>query len=354
MTESNAANDSGPRADANASREPPGSAPRPARSRWRTVLLVLVVGYALGIVGLWLWMIWQGGRDTVATLILFGPRWLCGLPLPVLALASLIWHRRLLWVLAVAGAVLVFPFMGFQVHWPAARSTPVRLRVMTCNVDQDVVDAAALAELVRAEEPDVVALQEVNRRTRFVWPDGWYVLNNDEFSVASRWPIREEQALEHPLSPPEKVAISFRVELPTGVVRLVNLHLRSPRPGIEAVLKRGPVDGDPALARMLEILSIESQQTSDWVAQLAGPKIVAGDFNMPSQGFVYRRDWRRLDDAFGQAGFGFGFTKISSRGWMAYGSRIDHVLYDDTLRCVRAWVGPDVGSDHLPLFAEFQ
>jgi vancomycin resistance protein VanJ len=32
--------------------------------------------------------------------------------------------------------------------------------------------------------------------------------------------------------------------------------------------------------------------------------------------------------------------------------RIDYVWYTDDFRATRAWVGPDAGSDHLPVLAE--
>jgi endonuclease/exonuclease/phosphatase (EEP) superfamily protein YafD len=32
--------------------------------------------------------------------------------------------------------------------------------------------------------------------------------------------------------------------------------------------------------------------------------------------------------------------------------RIDHILYTDHFVAQRAWVGPNAGSDHLPVLAE--
>ena len=82
--------------------------------------------------------------------------------------------------------------------------------------------------------------------------------------------------------------------------------------------------------------------------------IVMGDFNMPVESTIYRRCWPRLADAFSTSGWGFGFTKTSEkRGW-SYGARIDHVLFSPPWRCLRCWVGGEIGSDHLPLVAEFR
>ena len=48
------------------------------------------------------------------------------------------------------------------------------------------------------------------------------------------------------------------------------------------------------------------------------------------------------------AGTGFGATRLN--GWIRL--RIDHVLYGTGLRAVRAVVGSDAGSDHLPLIVD--
>ena len=35
------------------------------------------------------------------------------------------------------------------------------------------------------------------------------------------------------------------------------------------------------------------------------------------------------------------------------GARIDHMLYTRPWRCVRSFVADEIGSDHLPLVADF-
>ena len=78
------------------------------------------------------------------------------------------------------------------------------------------------------------------------------------------------------------------------------------------------------------------------------PIIVGGDFNTPREGQNFRTNWRGLENAFVVAGAGFGATRLN--GWIRL--RIDHVLYGSGLRAVRAVVGADAGSDHLPLIVD--
>jgi endonuclease/exonuclease/phosphatase (EEP) superfamily protein YafD len=145
--------------------------------------------------------------------------------------------------------------------------------------------------------------------------------------------------------------------LPRGEAQVFNLHLTTPRPGLEAILdgRRGiDLAGLPALEKILQIRDEESQAISRWVDQHPGPKIVVGDFNMPAYSTVFRRDWGSLTNAFSAKGFGFGFTKLTETKGHEFGARIDHVLVSPPWKCVRAWVGPDIGSDHRPLVVDLR
>jgi vancomycin resistance protein VanJ len=321
----------------------------------RRIVGGLVVAYAIGIVLLWLWMYLRGDRTWLATLFLFGPRWVCALPLLPLAVVAAIWHRRMLGVLALTAVLIVGPILGFVLNF-AGGDGMVALRVLTCNANQSQLRADRLSELIERESPDIVALQEVTGRLpRIAWPRGWFVLHKDEFVVGSRYPVYEREGMPSPDVPGKLVVIRYTIQLPHDEVQLFNLHLFSPREGLQAVLEGDNIlDGSnsPDVQAMLRARENESLLASQWIARFSGPKIVVGDFNTPIESNIFRKYWSSYDNAFSTAGLGFGFTKITElRGWK-YGTRIDHVLSTPPWRFVRAWVGPDVGSDHLPLVAE--
>ena len=103
----------------------PLSLAKPAGRRWlRRGLTLAIITYTASLIVLYLWMRWYGDRQWLATLFLFGPRWICALPLPVLAVGAAIWHRKALGLLMVAGLVIVGPIMGFQLN--LASSGPER------------------------------------------------------------------------------------------------------------------------------------------------------------------------------------------------------------------------------------
>ena len=75
-------------------------------------------------------------------------------------------------------------------------------------------------------------------------------------------------------------------------------------------------------------------------ANIQGPLILAGDFNMPADSTVYRATWGRFNNAFSRSGFGFGHTeRPGSFGWL-FGVRIDHILSGPHWRPCRCWVRP--------------
>ncbi len=318
-----------------------------------TIVVWLARGYLLTIALVWAWMLTEGDRGPWATLFLFGPRWVCGFPLPLLAVAAAIWNRRALAPLALAAVGIVGPIMGFQVHLPRFAAPGQLLRVMTFNVEEHAVSVDSLAGLVEQYRPDVVALQEVRANAGYRWPEGWHVIEHNEFILASRWPIAER---EHVLRfRGDYAAIRFVVDLAGQEINMFNVHLSTPRPGLEAMISRRTLvdfQGSPRLGEIIRLRAIESEHASAWIAGFSGPTIVAGDFNMPAESAIFRRYWSWLTDAFAAAGWRFGFTKTTRGTPWSYGARIDHILVGPSWNVLRSWVGPDSGSDHMPLWAD--
>jgi endonuclease/exonuclease/phosphatase (EEP) superfamily protein YafD len=95
-----------------------------------------------------------------------------------------------------------------------------------------------------------------------------------------------------------------------------------------------------------------AEEVSERIGGLSEAVVVAGDFNMPTDSAIYRACWSSLSNAFSKAGLGFGYTEWPTVAGWRFGIRIDHILTGPGWRPQRCWVGPDVGSDHLPLLAD--
>jgi endonuclease/exonuclease/phosphatase (EEP) superfamily protein YafD len=309
--------------------------------------------YAVAVVGLCLLLYLASDRWLPATLILYGPRWLCALPLAVLLPAAVVWRRRLVGLLAAAAVVLLFPLMGLCVPWaapfrPACRGPTVRM--LTCNVHGRDLDPEPLAALIASARPDVVALQSWYPRYKAaVFPSGdWYVRQEGQLCLASRRPIRRAEFLDDPdFEHTGSAAGRYELETPAGDVVLVSLHLASPRDGLEEVIHSRGLHGD-RLAANSDLRRRQSEKVVGWLDAGASPLLLAGDFNTPPESTTYRQFWSRYANAFSSAGLGFGPTHFTRHTAV----RIDHILAGPGWHCERCWVAPSVGSPHHPVIAD--
>jgi len=319
----------------------------------------LVWLYVAAVLIAWLVLRLGGDRWWFATLMLFGPRWIYGLPLALLIPGALVWRRRLLWPLALAVGVLVGPIMGFCFPWSTfARSDNSDIRAVSWNVRNDCVDSATLAALIENTNPDIVALQECQMDLQLDWPAGWHVQRQGRLVTGSLYPISSAGFSQRHWPPsewPPKNALRCVIQMPDHRIGFINLHLRTPRQGLEEVLSRRTLispSKSGALKDEIEYRRQECKDLADWINGFSDPVVIAGDFNMPADSTIYRKVWSKYDNAFSVAGFGFGDTKRTDvLGWQ-YGSRIDHILTGAEWRPCRCWIGPDLGSDHLPLIAD--
>ena len=315
--------------------------------------------YVAAVLAVWLLLCFGGDQWWFATVMLFGPRWLYAIPWVALVPVAALVRPRLLWPLAGAAVVLLGPIMGLCLPWArlVASDGPM-VRVLSCNIDRTAVDVQRLVELVADTQPDVVALQECPAILPLQWPAGWYFCRTGQLLIASPHPLRNEESVQDRHLPgPSPPVNSLRciVEMPQGQAGFCCVHLHTPREGLSEVLDRqtlvSPARSTELAAAIVE-RRLESEELVEWLQGRPGAWIAAGDFNMPADSAIYRASWAGCVNAFSVSGFGFGYTKWTPIGGWQYGLRIDHVLGGPGLKARRCWVGPDVGSDHLPLLAE--
>jgi endonuclease/exonuclease/phosphatase (EEP) superfamily protein YafD len=333
------------------------SDPKPAPRDWRVRMPLLLAGlctiYAALVITLCLLLHLASDRWWVATLILYGPRWPWALPLGVLVPAAVVCRRRLLAPLAVVAGVLVVPFMGLCLPWGtlSSRSCPgSTLRVLTCNVHHSNQAPAAIGGLIAATQPDVVALQACpeSQAAPFLPAGDWHVCTDGQLYLASRYPIQVEEWLDDvDFKGRDSAAARYEIARPEDTLRLVSLHLDSPRDGLEEVIASHGRN-----AELLEVNSDlrrrQSQKLRHWLDAWPDPLVIVGDFNTPTESTIYQDYWSDYANAFSRVGFGFGPTHFTRHTAV----RIDHILAGPGWQCRRCWVGPPVGSPHRPVFAD--
>ena len=330
----------------------------PRTGRWRLAAF-LAWGYlaAALLVAALLWG--MGDRTTLGTVLLFMGRWVFLLPL-LLLVPVVAWLRaRLLIPLAVGALVVLGPVMGFRTGWRRLLPSPSgqQVRVVSFNAGGGRLVAQMLPSVLERWQAQLVAFQECGDElaaaARLV--PGWHVHVSRDLCFLSRYPIRVAAVMDRSAldrikqSAPDEpggagYVARFVLDGPRGPIRAANLHLETPRKGLE-----GLMSGDRRrMQNNTEIRGIEARLARAWVADGAGPLVVLGDFNTPVESVFFRDAWGDLADAFSVAGVGFGITKHN--GWI--GARIDHVLVSDDWHVDRAIVDSERLSDHRALIAD--
>ena len=235
----------------------------------------------------------------------------------------------------IAMVTSVFLLMGLQVDAAPQSSDRPDLEVMQVNVQMNAQDTSALVEYIRAEDPDVVSLVEIDQR----WVDALtsaldyphvQVHPRPDFlglAVLSRYPLRTFEV--HDLTPGIP-ASTATIAGPEGEITLTTLHVLPPVRGEWA---RSQEEGLEELARE------RARHGARWV--------VCGDFNATPWSRAFRRFVAQS-----------GLAPAPTSGWFSgtwpaglplVGLPIDHCLLAPGVRLVSAETGPALSGDHRPI-----
>ncbi len=241
-------------------------------------------------------------------------------------------------------------------------------RILTYNVHRCVgtdgrLDVGRVAEVIAAQSPDIVVLQEVDvGRARTGGVDQSHELA-ERLRMASRFnaALRVEEEL---------YGDAILTALPERLIKA------APLPGYARIRRLEPrgalwVAIDLGAGRELQVinthLGLVPQEQRIQAAALAGdqwlgsplrrdPLILLGDFNATSATIAYRTLAARLADA--HAAVARGRWRIATFPSAMPVLRIDHVFVSEGVRILGMSAPADplarVASDHLPLLVDFE
>ncbi len=267
-------------------------------------------------------------------------------------------------------------FFGIQRHARPAKLNGPRLRVMTANLLDTNRRLADMVEVIREENPDLLALQEVHptqvRALREALsashPYEWFLPGpqmptpgqSEGMGILSRHPFQRLDVLQPDRAPgitgsvpnasnPTQV---FALNVDGAVIDVLHIHPRIPVPRFCRVLGVPFPCGLDNSARERDVQAIIARAKT-----LSDDGILLGDMNATDQCREYRllaREWR---DAFRAVGRGLGMTfPVGVRffglpsPWPLF--RIDYVLLRGAWRPVAARTGAMPGSDHRYVVAD--
>lgn len=266
---------------------------------------------------------------------------------------------------ALALGLVVFDVMGFS--WGRGDNVvdTAAVRLMTWNAKSYSLrwadHHARVAREIVEHAPDVLVLQDVPAygdpavplpkplqaalRDRAVFRHGQYL-------VASRFPMRDCRAVDMTVASRTEDYVRCMIDVHGREIDLVDVHLVSPRSGLNAARREG-LDGldewkDNYRERLAQAAALQRDLSGN-----ARPVVVAGDLNAVEVSPVIRT-LKALDlrDAFARGGLGWGYTLGHSLRTRFSFLRIDHVLVGPAIGVRDCFVGGADASEHRPVIAD--
>ena len=266
---------------------------------------------------------------------------------------AVVGRRGPVWGHVLAGALaLCVAYQAVQIapYTPLARPQVLAteapdgptLSVLVANVLMENREAARFLDVVRQYDPDLVLVLE---------PDGWWeralrpldvtyphalkepLANTYGMLLYSRLPLLDPEVRY--LVEPDIPSMHARVRLAGGAVWLHALHPDPPNP--QYATETTERDG--------ELLLVARE-----VGRRGGPAVVFGDFNDVAWSRttrLFQETSGLLDPRVGRGTFSTYNANVPVLRWP-----LDHVFHSDHFALVRIERGPDVGSDHFPIYAE--
>jgi endonuclease/exonuclease/phosphatase family metal-dependent hydrolase len=235
---------------------------------------------------------------------------------------------------------------------PPSEGAP-HFTVMTYNIELGAKREPETLDSIAAVNADIACLQEVTPEAELVMRERFdelypYQLYQSKggaggLGILSRFPIEDRGLLLAPAG--WHPAWRVDAQTPGGLVQLLNIHLRSQFSADTGLLNSYLATDTDHLTEM----RMFAQHCDDSL-----PAIVLGDFNEGVNGkavqFLEQEGFRNMLPSFHPGQPTWRFPAVGGQLQKTY----DHILVDDFLQPLNAWVETRGLSDHLPVIAHVQ
>lgn len=273
----------------------------------------------------------------------FAPWLIIGL-IPIAILTFIFRQRYLSLSSLVAALLILIRFIPLFFGNPTSAPIGPHLKVMTFNLNKSNTDIEGIISVIRDENPDVVALQELVPFTaeRLIKGlESYYPFS----TLRTPQPVNGQgllsrYELQFVSNIPDYRYLSAIVNAPQGQIMVINVHAP----------KISPSNWKVDWQNQRDFIDDLFDQTSS----INGPLLIVGDFNTTYLSENYALIRQEYRDAFEDSGFGFGFTypaKNNSSDRLLWPLvRIDYIFYNEFVISheTRVFKGSG-GSDHHPV-----
>ncbi len=218
-----------------------------------------------------------------------------------------------------------------------------RVRLLLANVLSSNKDYGRMQELIRTEQPDVVGIIEASSG----WMEALSVFEETYPHVVSR--PREDNFGIALLSrfPFEKSEI---IEVGDAMVPSAMARIRSNDREFTIVATHPP---HPVRRSGFKYRNRQLEAAAEYVRSLEGPVILCGDLNTTPWSPFFKKLLRQSGLRDSRRGRGIQPTWPGQARLPLLRIPLDHVLRSPDVAILRRKIGPDIGSDHLPVIVEF-
>ena len=208
---------------------------------------------------------------------------------------------------------------------------------------------------IEEQNPDIICFQEYSKSADYELDDYKFrhiIMHGNQIktgqAIFSKFRIIDEGEIALPNS--DNNVVYADIVKNKDTIRVYSIHLQSVNisPDINEIDESKSKRIFNRLSEAFKIQQLQSELIQDHMQDFKGHKIICGDMNNTAFSYVYKNISGDMNDAFVEAGKGFGQTY----NYKYYPARIDYILVDDVFEVKEFKTFNEFkNSDHFPIMA---
>lgn len=212
-----------------------------------------------------------------------------------------------------------------------------------------------IQRFIEEQKPDIICFQEYSKSAEYELSDYKFrhiIMHGNKIktgqAIFSKFRIIDQGEIALPNS--DNNVVYADIVKQNDTIRVYSIHLQSVNisPDLNEIDESKSKRIFNRLSEAFKVQQIQSELIQSHMNDFTGHKIVCGDMNNTAFSYVYKNVKGTMNDAFVEAGKGFGQTY----SYQYYPARIDYILVDDVFEVKEFKTFKDFkNSDHFPVMA---